>query len=424
MQSGYRLAILAVAAAGLIASPPTLMAEESQLRGQAFDSWLEGTHLSGDWGGARTWLDERGITFELSYAADFFYNTRGGLNTSDADQYRGLMDATLTLDTEAMGLWEGGTFFFDFQQIHGRDISERHVGDIQALNNNDAPDRTQLAEYWYEHSIWDGKLRIKLGKMDSNADFAYVDYGLEHIHSSAGFPPVKPMPTYPDPAIGAAVFVEPVDWLCLSGGIYDGDGLGDRTGFDTAFHGRDDSVTFFELGLQPTFTIGNQELPGRYTIGGWYHSGEWDVIFDDRDGELPPRVHRGNSGGYLIIDQLLYRENPEEQDDEQGLGGFFQFAAVPSEYNPVSSYYGFGGQYVGLLPGRDDDVTGLGFYHVSFSGTVQSLQDLHSETAIELFHKFQLTEFVSIKPDVQYIVNPGGNGRDALVVGARVEIAF
>jgi len=407
---------------------PTKVTEELRTENGFDKSWLEWEHMTGDWGGARPWLDEHGITFEMDYTADMFYNMHGGLNTSDADQYRGVLNIGLTLDTELMGLWEGGTFFLGFQQIHGTDITERHVGDIQALNNNDAPDRTQLAEFWYEHSLFDGKWRIKLGKMDANADFCYVDYGGELMNSSAGINPIIPMPQYPDPSLGIATFIEPIDWFYLAAGVYDGKydemGTGERTGFDTAFHGRNDSFTVVELGLLPTFSIGEQELPGAYRVGGWYQSGDWDVFFNDLGGRLPARTHRGNAGVYLNFDQMAYRENPEIEDDEQGLGAFFQFAWAPSAYNEISQYYGFGGRYVGLVPTRDADITGLGVFHVSLSGRVQELEDRHSETAIEFFHKLQLTEFISIKPDMQYIINPGGDGHDAIAAGLRFEFTF
>lgn len=390
-----------------------------------FGEWEQ---LTGDWATARPWLEDRGLTFEIDYSADFFVNTRGGLDTSDAFAYRGLLNMTLMLDTEAMGLWEGGAFGLLFQNIHGRDISRRFVGDLQALNNADAPDRTQVAEYWYEQVLADGLLRFKLGKLDANADFAYVDYGLEFIHSSPGYPPLIPMPTFPDPALGAVIFVEPVDWFYLGGGVYDALGEGNRWGFETTFHAPDDSFTIFEFGLRPTFHVNEQVLPGTYRVGGWYHSGTFEVFPDasraSADDPDLVRMHRGNAGMYLSFDQLVYREHPDQPDDNQGLGAFFQFAWAPSAYNELSQYYGAGCEYVGLLPTRDEDVTGVGLFHVSLSGRIQEGEDRHSETAIEVFHKIQITPAISVKPEVQYIVNPGGAGRDALVAGMRVEMSF
>ena len=404
---------------------PHEVTEERRTPDDFAKPWWQWEHATGDWGGGRPWLDDHGITLEIGYAADFFYNMRGGLNTSGADQYRGLLGIGLTLDTEKIGLWENGTAFISMFENHGTDITERHLGDLQALNNSDAPNRTRLYEFWYEHALLDGALRVRLGKMDVNADFAVPDYGGEFVHSSAGFSPTIPMPTWPDPALGIALFVEPVEWLYLRAGVYDAQGSGTRGGFDTTFHAPDDSFTIYELGLSPKLSLfGQRELPGTYRVGGFYHSGEWDMYRNDLGGRLPGRTHRGNSGLYLVFDQLLYKERPDDEEDEQGLGAFFQFSWVPSAYNEITQHYGGGFQYVGLIPKRDDDVFGIGLHHVSLSGRVQSLEERYSETAIEMFYKYQLTEFMSLKPDLHYIVNPGGDGRDAIVAGLRVEISF
>ena len=404
---------------------PQEISEELRTADDYLKAWPRWEHASGDWTGARPWLDDHGVTLEIGYTADFFHNLRGGLNTSDAEQYRGLLGIGLTVDTAKLGLWGNGTFFISAFENHGTDITERHVGDLQALNNADAPNETRLYEFWYEQALFDGALRIKLGKMDANTDFAAPDYGGEFIHSSAGFSPTIPLPTWPDPALGIVVSVEPVEWLYFRVGVYDALGIGTRSGYDTAFHSPNESFTIGELGLRPKLSLcGQDRLPGTYRIGGFYHSGEWDVYFNDRGGRLEPRTHRGNSGLYVVLDQLLYREHAEDEEDEQGLGAFFQFSWVPSDYNEITHHCGGGFQYAGLVPGRDDDVCGLGVHHVSLSGKVQSLENRYSETAIEAFYKYQLTEFMSIKPDLQYIVNPGGDGRDAIAAGVRLEIAF
>ena len=224
--------------------------------------------------------------------------------------------------------------------------------------------------------------------------------------------------------MGAALFVEVDEGVYAGIGVYDSDGTGSRWGFESAFHGRNDSVTLVELGVRPTWTWDAQELGGRYYAGGWYHSGTWERFGEPDRRDRPPPTRRGNAGLYVGIDQLVYRERPRAEDDSQGLGVFGQWGWSPSDVNEISGYYGVGAQYVGLLPTRDDDVTGLGVFHVSLSGRAQSLEGRYSETAVELFHKFQLTPAIGVKPDLQYIVNPGGGGRDAVAVGVRVEISF
>ena len=140
--------------------------------------------------------------------------------------------------------------------------------------------------------------------------------------------------------------------------------------------------------------------------------------------ERIPELQSGNAGLYLTFDQLVFRENPDDEEDAQGLGAFFQFAYAPPAHNPITQYYGAGFQYTGMIPGRDEDVTGLGTFHASLSDRIQSAEGRYSETAVELFHKLQITPAVAIKPDVQYIVNPGGDGRDAFAIGVRFELAL
>ncbi|MCB9855368.1 MAG: carbohydrate porin [Phycisphaerales bacterium] len=270
-------------------------------------------------------LEESGITIDAGYTLDAQTNLRGGLNTHDSDTYRGLLDLSVSLDTEALGLWPGGTLFADFQHIRGESITDRHVGDLFVLSSNDGPSRSQLAEFWWEQVFFDGLLRVKLGKQDANADFATNDYGAEFVNSAPYMIAHVPIPTYPDPGMGAAVFLDPIDWMTIAAGVYDTDGSGTRGGLETALHGRDDSMTIAELTLRPQWNIGGVPHPGAYRLGGWYHSGSWDVFFNDLGGRRPPRFHRGNAGVYCSLDQMVFKEIPEDVDDEQGLGMFFQF---------------------------------------------------------------------------------------------------
>ncbi len=102
--------------------------------------------------------------------------------------------------------------------------------------------------------------------------------------------------------------------------------------------------------------------------------------------------------------------------------GYFGWA--PAEYNEIETSYSAGFVYTGLIPNRDSDVIGFGGSHASLSGPVQALDHRYGESALELFYKAQITDFLSFKPDAQYIFSPGGDGRDAFVVGFRLELAF
>ena len=104
-----------------------------------------------------------------------------------------------------------------------------------------------------------------------------------------------------------------------------------------------------------------------------------------------------------------------------GLGMFIQYGWAPADRNEAHQYLGFGLLYKGLIRGRDEDLLGAGVAHLRFSNC---LPDQSTETTIELFYKAPLTLNVTIQPDMQYIANPDGQGRDAFVAGVRFEIVL
>jgi len=59
----------------------------------------------------------------------------------------------------------------------------------------------------------------------------------------------------------------------------------------------------------------------------------------------------------------------------------------------------------------------VGLFQVWFSEELDLPKD--TETAIEFFYEAQLFGFLYLKPDLQYVINPGGAYPDALALGVR-----
>jgi porin len=397
-------------------TPQELEAETRTANGLPKPQW-RWQHATGDWGGARPWLDEHGVIFELTYTGEVFSKLRGGIDADSATEYRGNLDLTASFDTERLGLWRGGSLFFYFQNGHGRGLTE-YVGETQLISNLDAHDFTQVSEYWLEQRLLGGRVRIKLGKQDANIDFAALDYGGDFIHSSFGPIPTVPMPSFPDPALGAAVFLDPADWMTLGAGVYDGAPDGGSSGFDTALDDKGGGFGIAELTLR-TSLVGDASNSGAYRIGVWYHSDDVEEI----TGAPAPEIFSDNHGVYLAFDQLLFAERVDSEEG-QGLAGFAQFGWAPGDRNELARYFGGGLIYTGALPDRDADVVGLSVAHVRFSERVKQLDGRAHETAVELFYKAQLTPWLSLQPDLQFIANPGGQEKDAVAVGLRFAVDF
>lgn len=160
-------------------------------------------------------------------------------------------------------------------------------------------------------------------------------------------------------------------------------------------------------------------LPGRIGLGGWWNGDRFDRF--DRSNPDPGTADE-SYGAYVTWEQQVFKES-SETEDAQGIGLYAQYGWAPEDRSEAHWTLSGGAEWTGPIPGRDDDAMGAGVFHAAFSGEAGFADD--SETAFELFYKAQIASWITVKPDIQYIVNPGGLGnRDALAIGARWELVF
>lgn len=404
---------------------------------QGFDlqAWAEGDHLTGDWFGHRTTLTELGIDFQATLQIDWTKNLQGGEST-DGSIFRHLFQAELTFDSKLAG-YEGGSFCLLFEDQNGREAAEK-VGDIQGTDNNDADGRTQLSQIWYRQELLEGKLWLKVGKIDANDDFAAVAYADGFINGSAAtFATTSTgggglFPTYPDPSFGVELFVEPVDWWYAGFGAFDGSASrGVRTGTAgpvTLWQSPSSQFLIGETGLR--WALGESELAGRVAVGGWGHTRKLERF----DGQMQD----GTAGFFVLLEQKLWQPLPssppsstsseaaaDHSSDDRGLGVFFQYDLGDRNLSEVEHHYAAGFAWTGLLPGRDADVWGVGLSWATLTDDDTKAFIHTGEINLEMFYAIQVTPFLSVKPDIQHVIHPGGNDLPNAWVGTlRVEVAF
>ena len=358
----------------------------------------------------RRWLEQRGVTLAGTYTAELFNNARGGFSTEGALEYRGLLDLILDLDTEGLGLWEGGRLRAHFQAGHGPSVTLRHVGAAQCVSNIEAPeaDLAQVSALYYRQALLEGRLWLQVGKQDGNDEFAASEHALPFLHSSAGFPPNIPMASYPAQEWGLLAGVKPLDALELKFGVFQGDPDGGR------------SLGRSFARLRGPFAIGQASLryelagrEGQLQLGGWFSSERFPEL--ERGGE---RFLRGNHGLYAIWDQRLW---VEREGSDEGLSLFAQLAWSRPDRSEADGYLGAGLLWRGLLPERGGDELGLAAYLLRFSRHAET--ERRAETAVELFYRVRLLKWLSFTPDAQLVHHPGGTDEPtAFVLGARVTV--
>ena len=361
-------------------------------------------------------LKSQGIEFNGSLTMDWSKNFQGGLNTNDTS-FRHLLDVNILFDLEELLGLRNTDIFVDFQNLNGENGSEEDVGDFQGFSNIDAEGRTQIAELWLEKRLFEDALRIKIGKVDANSEFAYVENGSEFINSSPGFSPtLLNIPTYPDPATSVNVFIYPENFYAgaavYDGALQEGIPTGSR-GPKTFLDEPSDLFVIGEVGLS-WYTKDDENFPGRLGLGIWHHSGRFQQ-FDDRR-------ESGTEGLYLVVDQTI-TEQKVSNDESREIKFFLQFGYADEDVSELDIHFGGGMSLSGFVPLRNDDALGVMGSYVHFSNEADFVDNY--EFALETFYKFRFNDYLVIKPDLQFIVNPGGEGlTDALVALLRIELAF
>ena len=137
-------------------------------------------------------------------------------------------------------------------------------------------------------------------------------------------------------------------------------------------------------------------------------------------------------GLYLTIDQAIWKKRTTDKNVRSpGLGAFCRLGYMPDDFAFVSRYIDAGFNYNGLIPGRNDDVFGIGVTHSGLSHAASRRSVLTGgprfsfETLIEATYTAKIFPWLTLQPDFQYIINPGGESApNATVIGIRTTLTF
>jgi porin len=404
------------AAANPDRSPPL-----TQLSPDRFLS-LSSSTLTGDWEGVRPSLRDRGINFNYYLNNQYQAVLNGGRDTEGGGRYAASVDAFVTLDLGKMGLMHDADVLLHLQSNWGAGINSR-TGAIYEVNDDaDGDLGLHVAQLWYRRHFLDRRLSLTFGFLDFQTIVdrnAYANSEDKQFwNQTLDNNPLVPL----NIGLGVSLAFRPVDWYTITLGAGDGQSVLYKPGFSTTFH---DEALFFGY-LENAFAVPlpskRGPLPGNYRIG---------LVYDPRvravfpTGKYDTRRDGDDYGLYVGFDQMIFREMPES---EQGLGVFGRFGYRTPETNRVARFWSGGAAYQGLLPGRDNDLLGVGF-SLARSGSLYRERvndDFDNETVYELYYAIQISKWLVVTPDVQYVDNPGASSTlsHALVSGIRVRVSF
>ncbi len=408
------------------------------------DFWHQ-NKMTGDWGGARTALEEKGIAFKLDVTQAIQNNAHGGADTTNAFRYTGSTTMELTLDTGKMGLWPGGQFIFLADTKWGGYGIQPKVGAMMPVNldnyfpGSDDGGIITLSEFFYQQVLFDGKLIFLGGKLDGTRAFDTNEFANKEQEQFMNLafrnnPLIGNFIHYT--TMGAGFIVNPTDWWSLRTAIVDTDGSATHTGFDTAFHGDTNTTVIHEwdFTIKPFGQVGHQRVGFVWScenmqyltpispfkeLGPTLLKLVGPKLFNKMTPLLPFSSSDDNIMVFYNFDQYLYTK---ADDPTQGFGLFGRFGWARDDVNAIESFYSIGAGGKGLIPTRAKDQYGVAYYLCDVSDRLRPVAV--QESGIECYYNFEILPWLHLTPDLQIIMMPGGNDDNdvSLVWGLRLQM--
>lgn len=420
--------------------------------------WWNGNYATGNWFGARDTLIDHGVTLSAEWKANFLWNVDGGLQQrfgyDDEWKFRVLLDAGKLTGWNAL---EGLTFYSDVRYRGGAGVN-KWVG----ATGNFAPSTYQGGRLWrFQNAyatyttprLFGVKELLTISGGWQNPTDHFITQPLNKFFLNNTFTSGRGLSANGIPwsgsyaAWGGYLRVKPVEWYYAQAGLY----LAIPQGTATNNHGLDfagyrinpnlNGLYFLaETGVTPK--IGPSKLPGRYAAGFIY----WGVENKSFYGEN----YDQKVALYWQADQMLFREPahdepagkgpsdgksvaaPKTKLSEQGLSMFSLVNFAPEFNNNIPFYFQTGLVYKGLIPGRDNDQTGIALAYGSYSFNKQTVDEDKGkpvqtyEGVLEFDYRIQLNKWAYVQPSLQYIIRPGANGLtpNATVLGFQTGVTF
>ena len=407
---------------------------DSVLGGEGeFEQWWGGQYLTGNWFGWREKLSDGGLQVALTYTADILGNATGGKNRKV--RYFHNVGLDFLLDLHKLVHIPGAHFHFAVSQRTGNSLSDEDIGNVFNVAEVCCDPQTQIVTAAWEQQLFDDRLGIRAGHLSMGDDFAtsslYWQYVTSGINGNPGSLVFNvPFTEYPDATIGARIRGKPIEHLSLQLGVYNDDlDANDSHGRNFSVNFSDGLMVLAEATYHDKLGDVSRALPGHLTLGGYYHSGSFKKLDAPSGSNLPSDSEFGNYGIYGAADQMVWRFG--KAPDPRGVLPWVGVVGAPNaDISLFPFFFNTGVVVRGPITARPYDDIVFGLLYGSFSNVLREGQRAageapqHFEMVLELSYILQITPWLQLEPDIQYVIEPGGTGDipNALVLGAQISI--
>jgi len=388
--------------------------------------------LTGDWGGARMAMAERGLLWEGTVKLDGFSN-RGGIGSGAGGSTH--VELKLKADFARFAEWDGGTGVLQVIDDRRTGINARRTGSLMGVTNIEVPVPTsRLFQAWLQQSFLDDRFALLAGLYPIDSEFFAMDSAGIFLGPQYGTPADLALTRGPsifnNSAFGLRAKAQTGDRSTYAmGAVLDGipndPAQPKRT--TIKFAKGDGAFGIAEIGWLPQAANEKFEGHAKLAFGVWRYTAKVNDQLDVDSMGNPLR--RRSAGGYLLGERTLLRFG---SDGGRYASAFCRYTWTDGDSTPIANSVNLGVHAHGPLPSRPDDILGAAWTRSGLAGKFRQAQRnsgteiAESEDSFELTYRIQVTPWLGVQPLIQNIRHPGGTaaGSPARLIGVRAEIAL
>ena len=379
--------------------------------------------LAGDYAVAEA--SGNGITFDAVYTGEPIRNLSGGIQTGGT--FLDNLDLRLAADRGSLFGLPGLSGLLYVLYNNAAEFSADYAGDALTASNIDAPRAIRLYEAWLDWaSDPEEHFSVRAGLYDLNSEFDSVETGGLFLNSAHGIGPDFSQTGLNGPSIFPVTSLTLRLKATTATGAYGQLAVLDGVPGDPKHVSSNEIYLSHEDGALLVAEGGFSDGAWRkLAVGFWRYTANFDPLVGTTPSGDPQRGD-GNNGWYAIADRTLWTGNSGTA------AGFVRFGQANGRFNTFDRYLGAGASLTGFWPARIEDAIGLSVA-IAFNGDeYRDAQELAGaatdaqETNLELTYRTPITDWLTVQPDIQYVINPGTDPAldNALVILLRFELSF
>ena len=377
--------------------------------------------MFGDWNGTRTELQTQGYSFNLGYTGEMATLLDAKKHSSHGTEYADQFVLGSHFDLDKILGWQDTEAQIIITERNGHSLSQTsdalngHLSSTQEVWGRGQTWR--LTNFWIKKQFLNQQLDLKVGRFGEGEDFNSFDCDFQNLAlcgSQVGNWVGDQWFNWPVSQWAARLKYQFSPELFSQIGVYEynPENLKRSQGFNLSTSGSDGVIVPIEMVWQPK--IGTQGKTGEYRLGYYYSSAAAAEIQN-------PNATSHKQGMWVVAKQQLLQH---AQDPHRGLTGFINLTVHDDKTNNVDNMQNIGLIYTGVLDMRPQDEIALGFARIHLNDDLNTGQEEEYNT--ELYYGLHATNWLTIRPNLQYIRHVGAdkNGENVWVGGIKFQTAF